>query len=295
MSFLEERANLAGKVAVVIGGAQGVGRAVTSSLGRAGVDVAVCDWAEDELAEAASELDGLGRHIMSEVVDVKEPERLDGFFDAFDSLSDRLDILVNVAGGVFRKPFLEQDPDEWAMTIQWNLLYALHSVRRATLRMRAGGRGGSIVNFTTIEAHRAVPRYAIYGAAKAALTNFTQSMALELGPDGIRINTIAIDVTQSPGSNRNRVPWPNPERSDELADARARMYVPLGRFGTPEDQANAVLFLASDLSSWITGTALHVDGGTFAASGWMNWPEGGWLVTPWPSNLERLFPVDAQP
>jgi NAD(P)-dependent dehydrogenase (short-subunit alcohol dehydrogenase family) len=115
-------------------------------------------------------------------------------------------------------------------------------------------------------------------------------MALEFGGEGIRFNTIAIDITETPGSLRNRLPWPDPDRGEELTREKAKMYVPLGRLGDVEDQANAVLFLASDLSSWITGTHLHVDGGTFASSGWVNWPEGGWMVAPWPANLEKLFP-----
>jgi len=275
-------------VAVVLGAGEGIGAEVALALARPGVEVAICDVKPDGIEATTGELEDLGRLRLAEVVDVRNADALEDFFATFGSETEPLDVLVNVAGGVFRKPFLEQTPEDWELNIRWNWLYAVEAIREAIPRMRAGGRGGSIVSFTTIEAHRAAPRYALYAGAKAALTSFTRSLALELGPEGIRLNTIAVDVTMTPGYFRNKQPY---DRQDELEGRRARMYVPLGRFGTPRDMANAVLFLASDLSSWITGTALHVDGGTFASSGWSNWPDGaGWFPSPLPPNLHNLFP-----
>jgi len=271
MPFWEERTGLDGRTAIVLGGGEGIGAAVTLALAHAGVEVSVCDVKADALEQTAAEVERRGRLRRSRVVDVGDFDALAAFLGDCGQESDPLDILVNVAGGSFRKPFLEQTAEDWEMHIRWNWLYVVEAVRLAVPRIRAGGRGGSIVSFTTIEAHRAVPRHSMYGGAKAALASFTRSLALELGPEGIRLNTIAVDVTMTPGYFRNKQPY---DRQEELEQRRAEMYVPLGRFGTPEDMANAVLFLASDLSSGITGTALHVDGGTFASSGWTNWPEG---------------------
>jgi NAD(P)-dependent dehydrogenase (short-subunit alcohol dehydrogenase family) len=156
-------------------------------------------------------------------------------------------------------------------------------------------RGGSIVSVTTIEAHRAAPGYSVYAGYKAALTNFSRSIAVELGHDRIRVNTIALEGIPTPGtakilSSRPRFEWQDPDRVDDLSAAASEMYVPLSRIGTTEEVANAVLFLASDLSSYTTGTTLHLDGGTWASSGWLRWPEDGFFVRPTPWALERLFP-----
>jgi 3-oxoacyl-[acyl-carrier protein] reductase len=229
MGFLEDRAGLAGKVAVVVGGAQGTGQAVTLALAKAGVTIAFCDWAETELGETDAQLEQLGRRLTpAHTLDVRDDEKLASFFGAVDKASDHIDILVNVAGGVLRKPFIEQEPEEWDATMRWNWTYALNSIRHAIPRIQASGRGGSVINFTTIEAHRAVPRYALYGAAKAALANFTRSMALEFGPERIRFNSIAIDVTESPGMRRNVAPSENPERDAALRGEGMRMYIFIG-------------------------------------------------------------------
>ena len=120
------------------------------------------------------------------------------------------------------------------------------------------GAGGSIINVTSIEAHRAGPGYAIYAAMKAALANLSQSLALELGARGIRVNCIAPDVIPTPGIGDDLPP------------------TPLARRGHPDDVAGAAVFLASELSRFVTGTTLHVDGGNRAAGGWRRRPDGTW-------------------
>lgn len=289
-------AGLAGKRAVVVGGAGGVGRAVSMELWRLGVDLACCDIDADAVAALRKDLvTASDRVSMVEQVDALEPAALSRFYEGVAATFDEIDILVNVVGGVFRTWFTETTPDDWDGDISRNYRYVVQSVHEALDLMPSDGRGASIVNFTTIEAHRAAPRFAVYAGAKAAVTNFSRSLAVELGPQRIRVNCIAPDTTPSQTS-RNAVP---PEYAEQfLANpelyARGRvMYIPHGSPPPVEDLAHAVAFLASNLSGAITGQTLHVDGGTFASSGWINWPFGeGPMPSPPISTLERLFRGD---
>jgi len=148
----------------------------------------------------------------------------------------------------------------------------LHCTQAVARRLVAQGRGGSIVNVVSIEAVRAAPGYAPYAAAKAGVVSFTQTMALELGPHGIRVNAVAPDVCLTEGlralvsdDDRHRFEWT----------------IPLGRAAEPDDVAGAVVFLASDLGRYVTGVTLHVDGGTHAAGGWYRDPAtGAWILGP---------------
>ena len=296
MGLLEAHANLAGKTAVVVGGANGlVGRAVTLGLAGAGVDIATCDIDEEGVGAIVPEVEALGRKILSVHADVGDPEALDRFYDQVEAELDRVDILVNVVGGVQRRLFLETTREQNARDIRLNYGYVIDSVRRAVPLMRRSGEGGSIVNFTTIEAHRGAATYAVYAGAKAATTNYSRAMALELGADGIRVNLIAPDT--NPAKTSNAALYPEDfERLAELGNdysvfARAfEMYVPLKEAPTVDDVVNAVLFLASDLSRSITGTVLHVDGGTSAAWGFIDWPYGdSFMPAPLGGTLKRLF------
>src|SRR5262245_13807388 len=177
-----------------------------------------------------------------------------------------------------------------------NFGYVLDSVRRAVPLIRRGGAGGSIINFTTIEAHRGAATYAVYAGAKAATMNFSRALALELGAERIRVNLIAPDTSPAKGTSVSLYP-DDLARLAELgeeafADAFT-MYVPLKERPGIEDIVNAVLFLASDLSRSITGTTLHVDGGTSASRGFIDWPYGdSWEPVPLAGTLRRLFPKD---
>ena len=133
---------------------------------------------------------------MTSVFDAREPERIEAFFEAVDAAyGGKLDILVNVVGGTFKQPFADSSPKGWAALIRANFTWLLHSTHLAIPRMRVTGRGGSIISFTSIEGHRAAPGFAVYAAMKAAVVNFTRTIAVELAPEGIRVNTIAPDMT----------------------------------------------------------------------------------------------------
>jgi 3-oxoacyl-[acyl-carrier protein] reductase len=298
MGLLEAQAGLAGKTAVVVGGAGEIlGRAVTLGLAKAGVWIAACDIDQEAVQAIVPQVEALGSRILSVHADVTDPDALDRFYDRVQAELDRLDIVVHLVGGVQRELFLDTTREQNARDIRLNYGYVIDSVRRAVPLIRSGGTGGSIINFTTIEAHRGAATYAVYAGAKAATTNFSRAMALELGGDRIRVNLIAPDA--NPGKTSNAALRPEDfarlaELGDDYMSAFAdafRMYVPLKEPPTVDDIVNAVLFLASDLSRSITGTTLHVDGGTSAALGFLDWPYGdSFMAAPLGGTLRRLFP-----
>jgi NAD(P)-dependent dehydrogenase (short-subunit alcohol dehydrogenase family) len=293
MGHLEQRAALAGRVAAVIGGAAGIGEAVTLALARAGVDVALCDRKAQAAPIAVENVRNLGRRSLGVAGDACDVAVLGRFYDEVAAQFGHLDIVVNVAGGTTQRRFMDMSAADVASDIRRNYAYVLDSIRLAVPLLRKSGRGGSIINFTTIEAHRGAAGFAVYAGAKAALTNFTRALAVELGAEKIRVNTLAPDTTPSEG---NQLAIPEPLRSRMAAVPvpammqNLGMYIPLKAPPTPDDLADGVLFLASDLSRCITGTTLHVDGGTMAAAGFLEWPFGeGHLPVAAPTSARKLF------
>lgn len=275
--MLDEKANLKGKTAVIIGGGGGIGRAVSLALAGMGVDIAVCDRDVTALTETARDVEQLGVRCLAKETDVLSPEAVRDFYAAVEKSCDRLDVVVNVAGGVRQREFADGTDEQDAEDIRRNYGYVIQSIRLALPLIERGGRGGSIVNFTTIEARRGAAGFAVYAGAKAATANLTRALAVELGPRGIRVNELTPDTTPSSG-NANAL---TPERQQQLQkmnprDMAAAMatYIPLGVPPSAEQLADAVVFLASDLSQAITGVAISVDGGTGAALGFLNWPYG---------------------
>lgn len=266
MGWFEERAGLDGTVAVVTGGAGGLGEAITRDLAANGVRVAVVDTDGEAVAalrKSLGEGDGIVHH-----GDARDPDTLAALFTEVDERWGRLDTLVNVVGGTFRAPFTETTPKAWDALLRTNLLHVLHACSLAAPRMRDGG---SIVNLTTIEAHRAAPGFAVYAAAKAAVEQFARTLAVELAPSGIRVNNVAPDCTPTP--NMRRFTGGDGALS---TPAGVRTAIPMGRLGQVTDVSHCVVFLASALSAYVTGSTLHPDGGTYASSGWFNWPGSGW-------------------
>lgn len=301
MTWWDERAGLAGTVAIVTGGAGGLGEAITLDLAANGVRVAVVDRDPTAVARVTAALEALGADAIVQIGDAREPDALDLLFAAAESRWGRLDTLVNVVGGTFRGAFEDQSPRAWDALIRTNLTHVLHATSRAIPAIKAGGRGGSIINITTIECHRGAPNFAVYSAAKAAVTQFSRTLAVELAPAGIRVNCVAPDMTPTPGmlgispvdllTSPAASPAANsassPAASPVTDPINVAVSIPMGRLGIPTDIANAVVFLASGLSSYITGTTLHPDGGTMAASGWFNWPDAGFGNTLSPTVLDH--------
>lgn len=293
MSFLDDRAGLSGKVAAVVGGGSGIGAAVSLGLARAGVDVAVLDINASAVPTTVQQVEATGRRALGSAGDACDVANLERFYREIETAFGRLDIVVNVAGGTVQKKFMDMDRADFERDIRRNYAYVLDSIRLAVPLIRKGGRGGSIVNFTTIEAHRGAAGFSVYAGAKAALTNFTRALAVELGGEGIRVNTLVPDTTPSEG-NANAIP--EPLRSKMAAVPmpammqNMAMYIPLKAPPMPEHLADGVLFLASDLAKFVTGTALHVDGGTMAAAGFLDWPHGeGHLPVAAPTAAIKLF------
>ena len=296
MGLLDTRANLSGKVAVVLGGCGEIqGRAITLALADAGVSIAACDIDAEAVKAIVPEVQSRGVRILSMHADVTDPEALGRFYDRVGKEFDRVDIVVNLPGGVQRSLFVDTTPEQNARDIRLNYGYVIDSVRRAIPLVRRGGRGGSIINFTTIEAFRGAATFAVYAGAKAATTNFSRALAVELGADRIRVNMIAPDT--SPAKITNAALYP--EDLDRFAalgpgamEKAMEFYVPLKEQTPVEDLINGVLFLASDLSKSITGQTLHIDGGTSAAMGFLNWPIDGFMPAPLAGSFARLYPKD---
>jgi len=289
MADVGERASLGGRRAAVVGGASGIGEAVTRALCESGVAVTFCDQHADAVEATTASLRDAGCHVQGTVADALDPSALEEFYAA---VGEELDIVVNVVGGTRHAYFADSTPEIRGVDIDRNYGYVLRSCHRALSLLRAGRPGGSIINFTTIEAFRGAAGWAVYAGAKAAVTNFSRALAVELGPERIRVNCIAPDTTPTEG---NMLASPQSLRdqaatvSPELMGEAMKMYIPLQSPPAMDDIANAVLFLAGDLSTAVTGTTIHVDGGTWAASGFINWPFGDWLPVANPVVAQRIF------
>ncbi len=296
MSFLDERAGLADKVAVVAGGGGGLGRASALDLARAGVSLALADTDGESLHTTATEARGHGVEVIESVTDVRDPDATAALFDACDETFGRIDILVNVVGGTFRSAFTDVSAKGRDALVRTNFTWVVDATQQAARRMQAGGRGGSIITITSIEAHRAAPGYAIYAAMKAAVTHLTRTLAVELGGAGIRINCVAPDFVPTAGLagivGRAGSAGQRAAAAGDGTDPGDWLTIPLRRKGEVADVGNCVLFLASDLSSYITGTTLHPDGGALAMSGWMDWPDDGFTARPPAWVLDRLEQPD---
>jgi len=278
---MTDRLRLDGQAAFVTGGGGGIGRAIAIRLAEAGADVAIFDIFPGRAEEAAERVREAGTRGLAVPGDVMDSEALRAAIDRTASEFGRLDILINNAGGVSARPFLEQSERSMRKHIDINLMSMLIATQAAAKHMVAGGRGGAIVNVASIEASRAAPNFAVYAACKAGMLSFTKSMAVELAEHAIRVNCIAPDHTVTPGNQGNRAGPVDPatwkRHSEEEVDAMNRM-IPLGREGIDMECGDAALFLASAMATYVTGTLLPVDGGTWASSGWVRGRNGKWTL-----------------
>lgn len=294
MGLLDAHKAMAGKVAVVIGGAAGhLGRGTTLGLALEGVTLIVCDNDREGLVTIVGEVAALGSTVTPIYGDVMDPASFDQFWDQVEKLTDHIDILVNVPGGVARMMFEQTSRQNHADNIRYNYGYHIDSCQRALPLLKKSGCGGSIINFTTIEAHRGAATFAVYAGAKAALTNFSRALAVELGQHMIRVNCLASDTSPARTTNAALAP----EDFERLAacgpDAMAeamKIYVPMKRAPSVEEVIDGLVFLACDLSRTVTGTTLFVDGGTQAAFGFLDWPGGdGFMPAPLGGALKLMF------
>ncbi|MDG3009743.1 SDR family oxidoreductase [Rhodococcus sp. D2-41] len=256
---------LSGRRAVVTGGGGGIGAAISRAFASHGADVLAVDV---EVGDPLEFDTAAGGSIALFECDVRDSEVLEPLLD------HQPDILVNNVGHFVRapKPFAENDHGLWDELHDINFGHVLR-LTHAVLPGMAERGGGSVINLTTVEAHRAIPGHTVYSAYKTALMQFTRSLSAEVGPSGIRVNAIAPDLIES-----LQVPYAQlvPEEDEPMWPR----WSPLGGPGRPEDVAGAALFLASDLSRFVTGGTLHVDGGTHGSGGWVPRESGGWTNRP---------------
>lgn len=267
---------LTDQVAVVTGAGAGIGQGVAAGLASLGVDVVIAEIDPERAETTAEKVRAAGRQALVVRTDMADAAQVRSMVDAAVERFGRIDILVNNAGGVRQRAFLDQSERSWRRHIDLNLVSMLAATSAAAPVMIGGGRGGSIVNVASSEGFRAAPGFAVYAACKAAMVNFTRSAALELSEHGIRVNCLAPDVISTAGIRgvgNGPVPSPLPPRSAEAQAGLAR-YIPLGHEGDVEDCAAAAAYLSSSLGRYVTGTTIHLDGGTWAASGWTRAPDG---------------------
>ena len=241
------------KVAIVTGGGTGIGRIIAREMAKVGAHIVVASRNPDHINPAAEEIQQLGRQSLAVVVDVRIPEQVDHVVKAAMDKFGRIDILVNNHGALFQCAVEDLSPGGWNAIIGINLT-GVFLCSRAAGKVMIQQKRGKIVNIVSIAGFYGSPMTAPYGAAKAGVINFTKSLAMEWSKHNIYVNAVAPGPILTE-SGRDLL-WSSPELQQKI-----RQQVPLGRYGEPEEIANAVIFLASDASSYITGETLYVDGG----------------------------------
>ncbi|HTJ64941.1 MAG TPA: SDR family NAD(P)-dependent oxidoreductase [Alphaproteobacteria bacterium] len=267
--------SLSGKVALVTGAGAGIGRAVAEALGGIGAKIAVMEIDPAKIEPTRAALAGAGIDALVLKADVTKAAEVNTAMAEIGKRFGRLDVLVNNVGhhlGSFKTLEQMEEADIDAL-YDINLKHLFIVTKAAIPLMRKSGPGGSIINVSSIEGFRGSPYNIAYTAFKHGVTGFTRGLAIELANDGIRVNTVAPETTDT-----EQVPLSLYIRPG-FEDA-AKRTIPLGRFGVPNDSAGAAIYLATDLSAWVTGTTIHVDGGGLAAAGLQRTPGGAWTVAP---------------
>jgi 7-alpha-hydroxysteroid dehydrogenase len=250
-----DRFQLTGRVAVVTGAGLGIGRGIALGLAEAGADVVVAARTESDLEEVADRVRSLGRRAVVVPTDVCDQEQCERLIGRAVGELGRLDVLVNNAGGAMPRAAMDTSEGFMARTFAFNVTAPLTLTKLAARRMVDTVGTGSVVNISSRSASMTQPMFVAYGAAKAALDRMTKNIASELAPR-VRVNALDVGGVAT--------------RSLEIVltdDTLRRQFLdgtPMHRPGEPEDIACAVLYLASDASSWVTGKIFEIDGGTDA-------------------------------
>jgi len=244
--------DLKGKIAIVTGASSGIGRSIALYLAKAGADVTLAARRVERLEELAKEIEKMGQRALSIQTDVTKKEDIQKMITETVKKFGRVDILVNNAGVLDFKNFLEIDDESWNKILNVNLRGYFWTAQEAAKEM-VKKKYGKIINIASIAGLAAFPQITVYNISKAAVIMLTKSMAAELGPFNINVNTIAPGVIETEMTEAML--------KDEKTVSGFLAKIPLGRFGKPEDIASVALFLASDLSSYMTGETVVVDGG----------------------------------
>ncbi len=258
---------LDGRVAVVTGGGDGIGGAISRLFAQHGASVEVAEIDEERSERIVDEITTAGGDARATVMDVRDESTVEPFAAGVLERRGRIDVLVNNVGD-FRPlvSFERSTPESWKAMYDVNLHHVIAVTWAFIGAMRERG-SGSIVNIHSVEGMRGYPAEPVYGACKAAVAAFTTDLAVRYGRFGIRANGIGTDLTQTPQVDY-LTGW---EEDEYLWEA----WAPVGRVGWPEEQARVALFLASDMSSFVTGHNIPVDGGSLAGGGWFYSPSMG--------------------
>jgi 3-oxoacyl-[acyl-carrier protein] reductase len=260
---------LSGKTALVTGASEGIGREIALRLAREGSNVVVCARREQPLRELAAALLAEGAEAVAVSCDVTDPEAAASVLAAAQERWPGIDVLVNNAGRATPRKFLATTDEDWSAGIELNLMSAVRFTR-ACLPWMVDQKWGRVVNVSSTTAKLADPYYAIYGATKAAMINFTKTISSAFAADGVRCNCILPGITLTPliEENIRTAVEKSGRTAEQIMDRMVEKWpIPVGRFGTPDEIADAVAFLCSERADWITGVSLPVDGGTLPVVG----------------------------
>ncbi len=241
--------NLKGKGVIVTGASKGIGRSIALGFAREGANLAICARGEDALSKTAEEVSALGVKVHAEVCDVSDESALNHFLDASQTALGQINVLVNNTSGFG----VSDDEQGWKTGFDVDVMASVRATWRVTPWLREA-EGGSIIHISSTSALEAGSPPA-YAAVKAALISHSKTMANTLAPFGIRVNCVAPGSIEFPGGMWETIKNVAPKQYQAIQNS-----IPFGRLGTPEEVASAVIFLASDQASWISGVTLSVDG-----------------------------------
>lgn len=270
---------LTDKIAIITGAGRGLGKAFAQVLAEFGAKVVIAERKEEVAAETEQQIRDRGHQALAIGCDVRDGDQVERMVERTVEEFGGVDILINNVGGIYlgqnrpaSAPFIEMTEDLWDDSYKLNLKTLFHCTSQVAKVMVRQERGGSIINIASSEALRSAPGFAPYSGYKAAMVNITRTLALELAPHNIRVNCIAPDAIPTETLTKG---FP------QLAEDKAyQHHIPLARAGKAEEVAGVALFLASDLSSFVTGVTIPVEGGMLAAGGWLHHPTIGWTINP---------------
>jgi NAD(P)-dependent dehydrogenase (short-subunit alcohol dehydrogenase family) len=257
---MKDNGRLYGKIAVITGAASGIGRATAVLFAREGAKLVLADVQEQGLQETLAGVQAAGGEAVIKPVDVSVEQEVKGLIDLGLAAYGRIDILINNAGITGKMAVLEeQDGEDWKKVLEVNLLGAMYGVKHVSRHMQERG-SGAIVNTASVAGIRSGAGGNAYSASKAALINFTQTAACDLGGFNVRVNAVCPGLIET-GMTKPVFDYARSAGKEAKLGSRCE----LRRYGRPEEIAAAILFLASDEASFITGQALAVDGGNTAS------------------------------
>jgi len=248
--------DISGKIAVVTGASEGIGRAIALGLAGAGADLILCSRRREKLLEVKNEISLMGRNAEVYVADIRNPVEIDGLANYVRTVVGRVDILINNAGYAVSVPAWSVSENDWDIMVDTGLK-GVFFCSKAIGRLMREQHYGKIINISSTFSRSIIAGRAVYAAVKAGVNHLTEALAMEWAEDGIRVNAIAPTAINTPSRSLEL-------QGPTLEKVLAR--IPLGRLANPEDLLGAVIFFASEASDFITGQTLFVDGGWIAAS-----------------------------